>query len=272
MHSGRKTEAVVGARHCDVLGTRVCVCLSSRSPWLHMLLAGHVHRSQYHGAILNFVRDCRMAFRCQTKQDTMIVGHEEPEDGPASSQGGPQGRAAIFDGDSESDEAPVERRGKRSRGGVTAKASFRSIVVRELTIKCSCGPGPRLLIPVDTGDLERIVQHLHSRAGEQPESDCVFLRMLSDVEIKIIVWKNQPASSQEPTSTVGSWQIIYHTDAGQTKRTSAGLQVPAVDLAGERLNAVGVRDAAKQVLVKARRLWNQVDRSDRPRLPDEVVL
>ena len=38
-----------------------CVCVSGRHPWLHMLLAGQVHRSPFHAAINNFVRDCRAA-------------------------------------------------------------------------------------------------------------------------------------------------------------------------------------------------------------------
>ena len=42
-----------------------CVCLSSRHPWLHLLLAGQLHRSAFHGAINNFVRDCRVAARRQ---------------------------------------------------------------------------------------------------------------------------------------------------------------------------------------------------------------
>jgi hypothetical protein len=65
---------------------------------------------------------------------------------------------------------------------------------------------------------------------------------------------------------------MYHNGVGETKKTSSGLQVPAFDLSGERLPADGVRDAANQVLLKARRLWNQLDCSDRPRLLDKPAL
>ena len=61
-------------------------------------------------------------------------------------------------------------RSKRSRKGVKPNASFRAIVVRDITIQCFYGPGPRLLVPVDAGDVERIVEHLRPRAGEQHDT------------------------------------------------------------------------------------------------------
>ena len=163
-------------------------------------------------------------------------------------------------------------RSKRSRKGVKPNASFRSIVVREMTIQCFCGPGPRLLVPVDTGDVERIVEHLRPRSGEQHDIDSTFGRMLSDMDAGHIVWKSSAASSHRRTGTAGSWQIIHHNGAGQTKRTSSGLQVPATCLAGERLTADGLLDAANKDLLKARRLWNQFDCSHRPRLLEEPAL
>jgi hypothetical protein len=138
-----------------------------------------------------------------------------------------------------------------------------------MTIQCFYGPGPRLLVPVDTGDVERIVEHLRPRAGEQHDTDFTFGRMLSDMDAGHIVWKSPPASSHGPTSTAGSWQIIYESGAGQKKRSSSGLQVPANDVAGERLTPEALRDAAKRVLLQARRLWNVLDVSERPRLLDD---
>ena len=146
------------------------------------------------------------------------------------------------------------------------------MLVRGITIKCFCGPGPRLLVPVDTGDVDRIVQHLFTRAGELADTETSFAYLLSDNETGLIVWKSPPAAaaSQGPPATAGSWQILYHNDQGQPKRTSQGLQVPARDLAGEVLSAEGLRDAASQVLLKARRLWNHSDCRDLPRLLEEV--
>ena len=246
-----------------------CVCLSSRHPWLHLLLAGQVHRSAFHGAINNFVRDCRVAARRQWRGNSSEALSQAAETA-ASSQGRPKGRAAIFDGDRESDEARVDPAAQRlrRRPNENARAGLRPVLVRGITIKCFCGPGPRLLVLVDTDDVDRIVQHLFSRAGEKADTEVSFACLLSDNETGLIVWKSPPAAaaSQGPPATAGSWQILYHNDKGQLKRTSQGLQVPARDLAGEVLGAEGLRDAASQVLLKARRLWNQNDCRDLPRL------
>ena len=248
-----------------------CVCVSGRHPWLHMLLAGQVHRSPFHAAINNFVRDCRAAARRQWRGNSSEA-LSEPAGTPASSQGGPKGRAAIFGSDSDSDHARMESPAKRRRvgGKPVARTGLRSVLIRGITVRCFCGPGPRLLVPVDTDDLDRIVQHLVTRAGEQADSDSSFGHLLSESDAGLILWKAPAASSQGAPVTAGSWQIIYQNDKGQTKRTREGLQVPAIDLAGEALSAEAVRDVASKVLVKARRLWNQSDYSERPRLLDNI--
>jgi hypothetical protein len=150
--------------------------------------------------------------------------------------------------------------------GKKPPASFRSIDVRNLSIKCFYGPGPRLLVPVDTGDVERIVEHLRPRAGEQSETDASIAGLLTEMDAGHIAWRSSPASSHGPSSTAGCWQITYESRGGQKKRSVSGLQVHSKDVAGDRLSAEALRDAANRVLMQARQLWNVLDVSARPRL------
>ena len=54
-------------------------------------------------------------------------------------------------------------------------------------------------------------------------------------------------------------------DRGGYGRTSAGLRVPVTGLDGQQLSSDEYNDAVAQVLKKARREWNRLDRSDEER-------
>jgi len=67
-----------------------------------------------------------------------------------------------------------------------------------------------------------------------------------------------------------SWQVVYTRDDGSTSRMTKHLAVPENDLAGRRLDLVVRDDFRRTLLLTARRRWNELDRSERPRYSSEL--
>jgi hypothetical protein len=55
--------------------------------------------------------------------------------------------------------------------------------------------------------------------------------------------------------------VLYRDDANQLKSVSAGLRVPRLSLAGESLSEAERFGATMQLLKKARREWNRLDKA-----------
>ena len=255
---------------------RECVSIKSTQKWLHSLLNGQVHNSRYRNAISNFVSDCVEAFHQQTEgpsassQDAPPVPLEDqPAGASAASQAALAGRAAIFrNRTSDSEDEPLASVPKKARRVSTRRASSKgwaSISVRGMEITCYVGRGRQLLVPVATGDMDRIVQHLLPRAGEERASESNFSKLLEESDEKLICWRKASACSQG----CGCWQVNYTDKDGNAATFRSGLTVPRKNLTGGMMKPQEQMDAARQVLVKARKQWNRLDYSGRARFEDE---
>ena len=262
-------------KHWIVLETRMhcgreCASIGSRQVWLHQLLAGTMHKSKYHHTIGNFVAECMEAAKTRNaalSQDVAPLQDVQPA-ASASSQGAPAlaGRLSIVRKDSSDDEGmmPTKRRKKKAGRGRASISGFVELTVRDIEITCNVR-GRRVLVPIDTGDLGRIVSHLKPRAGEvATDSASGFGKLLGPGDAKRIAWRSS-ALSQGP----GCWQIVYEDKGGSAIACRSGMQVPHMTLAGEPMNLTEQRKAAADVLKKARRTWNRLDCSDRDRSSDE---
>ena len=271
-------------KHWCVLETtehlgRECVSIKSTQKWLHSLVNGQLHNSRYHNAISNFVSDCVEAFDQKTEGPSASSQGAPPvplEDQPAGastpSQAASADRGDFFrerTPDSE-DEAPAIGPKKARRVSTTRASSkgWATISVRGMEITCYAGRGRQLLVPVDTGDVDRIVQHLLPKAGEDARaSESNFITLLEESDVKLIWWRKAPVSSQG----CGCWVVNYTDKDGNTATFRSGLTVPRENLTGEMMERQEQMDAASKVLVKARREWNRLDCSKRARFEDEVV-
>ncbi len=63
----------------------------------------------------------------------------------------------------------------------------------------------------------------------------------------------------------GAWRIIYEGLVRKKRRVSQSLHVPLRSLAGDLLSPSAYEEAKAQVLQKARRLWNSLDKTDAER-------
>ena len=268
-----------------------CVSLGSTKHWLHILLSGQMYKSTYHHAINNFVAECFVAVKkvkitgaqpvpLQDKQDKQVPLQDQQDGGAASSQVAKvvrRGRAAIFAaGDDASDEVPraIVARKQGRKGMRTRAVGWTTVHVRNMDILCFCRRGRQLLVPVSTADLDHIVQDLIPRAGEkQMGTSGNFIDLLEETDANMITWRlarrRVKASSQASgaDTPVGHWHVHYTDKEGKACDTSAGLRVPQVSLGGLPLAQDEKLQAARQVLVRARREWNRLDCSESARLP-----
>ena len=270
IRGGKRKQWMVLDTH--VFMERECVGIKSTQKWLHMLLAGTLHRSTFHHAISNFVNDCHDALqKLGAVAAASSQAHPAPlQDCNASHVKAKVGRAAIIQRDESDDEdlmQPVVQRKCKNREA----RGWATVSVRGMDIECYSGRGRQLLAPVDGQSLDRIVQHLFHRAGEELHQEREkkiqsFGELLTQSDAGKIAWRtNAQASSQ----CVGFWQIIYRNQRGALVRGRSGLSVPSASLAGTPWSADEALDAANMVLQKARSEWNRLDCSDAERYPDE---
>ena len=274
----------------DVMG-RECVSIGSTKQWLHTVLAGQVFGSTYYHAINNFVAECFDAAKRAKKGEAVksvkappVPVQDEQNSGAASgqvvasSQAAKKGRAAIFgaaEDDSDDNLRAIVPR-KQGRKGIRMRAAmgWAPITVRNITFVCTCRRGRQLLVPTGTYDLDRIVQHLLPRNGEEPRlTSDDFKDILSDDDENRISWRisrstRRAASSQGGCvdTPVGHWVVHYTDKDGKDCESCVGLGVPRSSLIGEPLTEEQKMEAARQVLMRARRDWNSLDCSGEDRL------
>ena len=247
---------------------RECVSIKSTQKWLHMLLAGTLHKSTFHHAISNFANECHDELQ---KLGAVAAASSQAPVAAASSQKAKVGRAAIIQRD-ESDEEDLVQHIVRRKSKNRDTRGWATVSVRGMDIECYSGRGRQLLVPVDGKSLDLIVQHLFHRAGEEShhrrkEKTTTFGELLTKSDQGKIAWrKHAQASSQ----CVGFWQIMYRSDRGSLVRGRSGLSVPSVSLAGTPLSTQEQLDAANMVLQKARAEWNRRDCSKAERLPEKI--
>ena len=253
---------------------RECVGIKSTQPWLHMMLAGTLHRSTFHNAISNFVHDCREALQKQaaglSPAPLAAASGQAPapplqDCGASRDNAAKIGRAAIIQQDDPDDDDLVRPIAHRKR---TCTKGWVTVSVRNMNIECCNGRGLQFLVPVDGQSLDLILQHLFQRAGEplqcqRSQGVPRFAELLTESDCGKIMWRQQ-ASSQ----SVGFWQITYRKQTGIVGRARQGMAVPRTSLTGSLYSASELMEAAQMVLQKARVQWNRLDCSAAERFPE----
>ena len=184
MHPRRNAEAVVRLGHtgCNGAGMRkhreheavVAHSVGRAGVWFDILPC---HQQLRCGVL----RCCEKGQKCEAVKSAKVPPvpvQDEQNSGAASgqvvasSQAAKKGRAAIFgaaEDDSDDNLRAIVPR-KQGRKGIRMRAAmgWAPITVRNITFVCTCRRGRQLLVPTGTDDLDRIVQHLLPRNGEEP--------------------------------------------------------------------------------------------------------
>ena len=252
---------------------RSCVAVSNNSPWLMHLLAGTRSGTAYRGAVHNFVKDCAQAFAECTANgpegEQSADAHLAPLADAASSQvGAPKrGRGKILDSDDEAEVAKtgvvVKAAAKPRRKVRTRRGEFVNLNIRGFALTFTVSSGPKIMIPLQGNGIQNIVDNLLPRRGEAKglvsAAAAEITKHMTEEDKGRVLWRRPSACR------AGSWTVYYEDSAGKRCSSSAGLRVPRQSLAGDMLSADEITGAALQVLLKARRLWNRLDRSEAER-------
>ena len=280
----------------------------SAGAWLHRMLTapGDGIRS-FDGAINNFLQDCRAALR--TTKATAADDHgAEPRDPPGSSQdaeflesqepsttGGAQGSGQeegvrpspkrgrdyfLADSDEEVQEkAPSQapevatrsgaqgRKGRPSAAGETtsfekkhpAPAGWTTLHVRARDMLLHFDTWETMHIPATKECVDALLTELTPRKGERrrkkAQHSCAhaFRSLLKEVDHGKVQWRSY------------SWEVHWEAVDGTCKKTVAGFRV--------RDTGEPTRDkaAARRALERARRSWNDLDRSTGARIPHSLL-
>ena len=247
---------------------RQCVAISISRSWLTLVLGGKGKRSKGLPTIKSFVLKCICAMR------QAVRAKNEHLRTPTKPTAANKGRKAVFSSDDE-DDADNKKTGCEPTKSANARGVARSRLARGelwsvtadgVTLTCALGRGKTVHVVVENGIVERIVSHLHNNiatAAKGEEITQAYNRLLSKQDMVRIVWRSSNFISRNNTNSVcqGGWQIHFTDANGKKKSSRTGLSVPIMGLSGAARTQDEYMDAAREVLVKARRTWNEMDQS-----------
>ena len=260
------------------LGGRTCVSFSPNQGWLRILLQGARTKSSHVGAIINMVnemvdkfRQAGAGFQPMTGGPVPMRGSEAPQAPQAAGQQPlvpRKGRSAVMsDSDSghETEQAPRKKHPRRRHRLGAKRGEFLALEIRGKPVTYTVMSGPRIVVPVDGPWIGHLIDDLMPRTGEQEKMvvqasrpTCV-QELLTDVDVGRIFWR---------PSSIGSdpgWTIVLGNVDGKKRFKRAGLSVPCCGLNGDNLSEEGFLHNARQVLTRARKMWNAEDSSGRER-------
>ena len=145
------------------------------------------------------------------------------------------------------------------------RGEFLTSEIRGKPVTYTVMTGPRIVVPVDGPWIQHLIADLMPRAGEeekmvaQASSQPCGKVLLTDMDVGRIFWR---------PSSVGSdpgWTVVLEGEDGKKRFKRAGLSVPRCGLNGDTLSDEGFLHNARQVLARARKLWNAEDMSGRDR-------
>ena len=277
------------------IGGRACVAFSLNQGWLRNMVQGARTKSSHVGAIANLVNECVDKFRQagpgsepmkggpgsepMTEGPVPVRGSQAPKAaGQAANTGSSAGQqplvpkkgksAVLSDSDSghESEQAPRKKQPRRLRRRGAKRGEFLTVEIRGQPVTYTVMSGPRIVVPVDGPWIQHLIEDLVPRAGEQDKmagqasSQFCAKDLLTDADVGRIFWR---------ASSVGSdpgWTIVLGGVDGRKRFKRAGLSVPRCGLNGDTLSDEGFLHNARQVLARARKLWNAEDMSGRDRI------
>lgn len=262
----------------ETVDARQCVALNAFEPWLNRVLAGHARDSsgQCADVVARFVAEVYVGLGGNTSgkgADGDTRGGESclaspPLEEPA------RGRAALgLDSDSDQEQLVAlgedpSPRASRPRAGPPAAWSTVSIRGKEVTVR-KRPRGRGILLPLDGPDLPAVLGFLledmrqcvpeKQRPEKRRRANRQAVDLLPEDKGKV-VWLTAQAS----------WQIVFTKQDGCTSRMTRHLAVPEHDAAGRDLDPTAREDARRILLLTARRRWNELDCSDRPRYSSDL--
>ena len=183
----------------------------------------------------------------------------------------PPGRKRILDSEDEAELPPIgveprtggskrtknprtqQPKGRRSKHG-----EFVTLTVRSMQLTFTVLSGRKLYVPTEGRWLELILTHIADAVHQdlvEPGPD--FAALLHQSDRPRIGWR----AARPGLQYHGNWYMRYQGEASSHVERR-GFQVPRRALSGEIYTDAEALDAAKQVLHRVKKAWNERDTSD----------
>lgn len=260
----------------ETVDARDCVAICAFEPWLNRVLTGQ-SRGECAEVVSRFVAEVYKELGCEvcskTSDDDAGAGASWREGSGCDEAA--TGRAALgLDSDSDCEELAAAGSGsvtrQRSFGARAVPAAWATVRIRGQEITVRRRPrGRGVLLPVLGPDLPAALTLMRAdlREGSGSEVSPTKRQRVDRAAVDLlpsdkgcVIWM----------AAQSSWQVVYRDEAGVTRRTRQHLAVPAVNAAGRRLSPEECEASRRSLLLCARRRWNELDRSSRPRFPSEL--
>lgn len=241
---------------------RWAVPLGAFDNWLNIAIVGHWRAA--HDAIAAWLTMASQALGGSPESSAELRPETTP---PPQSDAVVKGRSALGL-DADSDEEVLEASagdgtGASAGGGARALPEWRTVAVDGQEYLLRRGRGRRIMIPLEGEDLPRLLSVLHGMVDLGPDLPVTPFRkrpsgsdLASDpMDAGRIRWNDRLAS----------WLVRFQDEKGNRRQVTKGLAPPTTGLSGDDLPDSEAAELRQAFLVRARRRWNELDRSKAPR-------
>ena len=245
-----------------------CVPINSADGWLNKVVADRC-RGDSCLIVKEFVDDLiRTLGREREALDENTERSVRPDVGVLADTPA-KGRAAMhLDSDSDEGvlaETPVDDKPCRKKPAYHLRSELQTVSFRGLEITAKTrDKGRGIAVPLEGASLSDIILHLRQQVstGSVPKYDETKAKARA-----MAVQYRDDADGGRVRWVFGecSYHVMYTDDEGQHRRTNKGLKVPRFDEAGDALSGGAFQKARGRMLIKARALWNELDKSDAQR-------
>ena len=135
-------------------------------------------------------------------------------------------------------------------------------MVRDMQLTFTVVRGRKLYVPTEGRWLHTIIEHVANMAPEGGAgSGPYFAALLVKSDRPRLGWR----AARHASKYHGNWYMRWQAQDGKTHLQRAGFLVPRKALSGELYTDEEALNAAKQVLRRVKRSWNERDLSDMAR-------
>ena len=245
-----------------------CVAINSADGWLNKVVADRC-RGDSCLIVKEFVDDLIRTLEGVREAPDENTERSVCPDVGALTDTPAKGRAAMhLDSDSDEEvlaETSVDDKPRRKKLACHLRPELQTVSFRGLQITAKTrDKGRGIAVPLEGDSLSDILLHLRQQVstGTVPKHDeekakarAMAAECRDDVDAGRVRWVFGECS----------YHVTYTAAGGTHHRTNKGLKVPRFDETGEALTGSAFQKARERVLIKARALWNELDKSDAQR-------
>ena len=233
--------------------------LGAKEAWLHMVLSGRVRSTDLPGAIISVTNSLKSMISTQTA----LIEQSREEEGRRATEAGRKALGLDDDSSDSDHDAPAasRRKQRRQRRDIPRKVRMFSVTVQGITMKaltvkrtlwveCSVACVDAVCAEVTDHLVPRALREARKTKVARPTDK----QMLADCEGRVRF-----------VAEMNSLLVMYRHDDGSNRKKE--LTIPIRKPFGVMMSPEEYAATMREQIVEAKKHWNILDKSDRPRFP-----